>query len=206
MSSPTNRPSDNPSHAQDAALSDESLLRRVARQDRAAYELFYRRHAGQVYGLILRIVKDQAVADEVLQETFWQVWERAEQFQGDGKATAWLFQVARNRSLDQLRRQKARPQRSHPGADDEETLAQIPDVEHHSPEAELWQSLRHTHVQGALAALPDEQRICIELAYFDGLTQQQIAAQTGSSLGTIKSRMRLGLEKLEHQLRGQGYP
>ena len=184
-------------------MSDESLLKRVAMQDTAAYEALYARYSAQAYGLILRIVKDRAIADEVLQEAYWQVWQRAGQFQGRGKAAAWLFQIMRHRSLDQLRRQRARPQK---GATESDELEQFADSAERTPEATLWRSMRQEHVQHALGALPAEQRQCIELAYFEGLTQQRISDATGMSLGTVKSRLRLGMEKLEHLLRGQGYP
>ena len=192
-----------PTAEEQQAQSDELLLQRIAQRDGDAYELFYRRHAGQAYGLILQIVKNRGAADEVLQETFWQVWERADQFQGRGRAVAWFFQIARNRSLDHLRRQKARPQTPSGASSD---LAAVAGADDRTPESELWATLRRTHVAEALAQIPGEQMICLRMAYFDGKTQQEIASELDASLGTVKSRLRLGLEKLEHLLRGQGYP
>ncbi|MCB0045147.1 MAG: sigma-70 family RNA polymerase sigma factor [Caldilineaceae bacterium] len=178
-------------------------MRAIARQDQDAYALFYQRHAGQAYGLILQIVKDRAGADEVLQEAFWQLWERAEQFEERGSALAWFFQIARNRSLDYLRRQKARPQTTGDGAVE---LADAAGGDQRTPESELWLSLRSDHIRAALAQIPSDQMTPLQMAYFDGKTQQQIAQELGVSLGTVKSRLRLGLEKLEHLLRAQGYP
>src|SRR5919108_3098677 len=92
--------------------SDEALLQLIAQQDAAALEMLYDRYAQTIYNLIKRIVQDSAIADELLQETFWQVWQACGQgqFRGEGVALAWLCRIARNKSLDQLRRQKARPQ------------------------------------------------------------------------------------------------
>ena len=94
--------------------SDEALLRLVAQRNSAALEVLYDRHAQTIYNLITRIVRDPAAADDLLQDTFWQVWQAGDQsqFRGEGAAVAWLFRVARNKSLDHLRRQKARPQRT----------------------------------------------------------------------------------------------
>ncbi|MCB9159238.1 MAG: sigma-70 family RNA polymerase sigma factor [Caldilineaceae bacterium] len=185
---------------QDSA--DDVLLRRIAEQDVAAYEEFYRRYAAQAYGVIVRIVHERAVADELLQEVFWQVWRSAAQYRG-GNGAAWLMQIARNRSLDQLRRRQARPALQ--DAPDR-VVEELAGRDETTPDALFELAARRAHVKSALAQIPPEQRVCIELAYFEGLTHQQIATQTGVAAGTIKSRLRLGLEKLEHLLRGQGYP
>ncbi|MCB0160792.1 MAG: sigma-70 family RNA polymerase sigma factor, partial [Caldilineaceae bacterium] len=116
---------------------------------------------------------------------------------------AWLMQIARNRSLDQLRRRQARPMIQ--DAPDQ-IVEELAGRDATTPDALFELTARRAHVKSALAQIPAEQRVCIELAYFEGLTHQQIAAQTGVAAGTIKSRLRLGLEKLEHLLRGQGYP
>lgn len=184
--------------------SDEQLLRLVGQGEVAAYEIFYDRHAQAVYSLLLRIVRDRAVADELLQETFWQVWRSAESYRGSGAAAAWLLRVARNRALDELRRQKARSQRQHVD------LTEVEGVAHGSGSGatppDLQRHLDQQQVQQALATLPDDQRACLELGYFDGLTHREIAEQLNLPAGTVKSRMRLALEKLERLLRGQGYP
>ena len=95
-------------------VSDETLLRLVARQNSAAYETFYDRHTTAVYSLILRIIRQPTRAEELLQETFWQVWRNAATYRGEGAALAWLLRIARNRALDELRRQKVRPQVAEP--------------------------------------------------------------------------------------------
>jgi RNA polymerase sigma-70 factor, ECF subfamily len=184
------------------SLSDEALLARILRQDSAALELLYDRHAQTVYSLLLRIVRDQAVAEELLQETFFQVWSKAEQFQGSGAVAAWLYRIARNKALDQLRRQKVRPQVA-PGEQDalEDVAAPAQDVE-----LQVDQIWNRQHIRQALAQIPEEQRICLEMAYFDGMSQRQISDYTRTPIGTIKTRIRMGMNRLERLLRAVGYP
>jgi RNA polymerase sigma-70 factor (ECF subfamily) len=187
--------------------SDEFLLRLIAQKDSEALEAFYDRHAQVTYNLIVRIVRDQAVADEILQETFWQVWQKASGFSGRGSPAAWLYRIARNKSLDHLRRQKARPQLL-------ETLSQ------EDKEGEPWDRLAtaqtdveqaterqwdYEYLQHALAEIPGEQRFCLELAYFDGMSQRQIAQHIDIPLGTVKTRLRIGLQKLQRILQAAGY-
>jgi RNA polymerase sigma-70 factor (ECF subfamily) len=184
---------------------DESLLGLIARHDADALAALYDRHAQTVYNMIARIVHEPATADEVLQDTFWQVWQKASEFHGGGAAAAWLYRIARNKSLDQLRRQKARPQ---PLTTDESgeqsvwaTLAAVgAEVERITEHA--W---RRQHVREALTSLPADQRLCLELAYFEGMSQRQIAEYTATPVGTVKTRVRMGLEKLERILRAAGY-
>lgn len=186
----------------DGRVADEQLLHLVSQGSVDAYETFYERYAQTAYRLILRIVHDPALADELLQETFWQVWRNAVGYQGTGAAAAWLLRIARNRALDELRRQKARP--SIQSVFDPN--GEYPETATSSVEMDAEQRWHQTQVQQALAEVPGEQRVCLELAYFDGLTQQEIASQLAVPLGTVKSRMRIGLEKLERLLRRVGYP
>ena len=183
--------------------SDEQLLRLVAQGEVAAYELFYDRHAQTVYSLLVRIVRERAIADELLQETFWQVWRSAESYRGNGAAAAWLLRIARNRALDELRRQKARPQWV---GDDAAHVDHEFQRQGGAAGQDLQRHLDQRQVQQALATLPADQRTCLELGYFDGLTHREIAEQLDLPAGTVKSRMRLALEKMERLLRGQGYP
>jgi RNA polymerase sigma-70 factor (ECF subfamily) len=179
--------------------SDEALLYLVAQRNLAAYDLLYRRHAQVVFNLIARIVRDQATAEDLLQEVFWQIWENANQYRGSGAALAWMMRVARNRSLDQLRRQRARPPLLSNDAAEVEHVADAS-----TTEEAVEVKMRRAQVQRALESIPEDQRICLELAYFDGLSQREIAEQTNMALGTIKSRIRIGLEKVERVLRGSG--
>ena len=187
-------------------LSDEILLQKIAQQDAAALEMLYDRHAQTVANLIGRIVRDTAITDELLQETFWQVWQQADRYRGEGSAAAWLYRIARNKSLDQLRRKKARPQpvETRNEVDEQAVWAHIAD-EGAEVEPVVEQRRDSQTVHQALREIPDEQRQCLELAYFDGLSQRQIAEATATPLGTVKTRIKMGMQKLERFLRAKGY-
>jgi RNA polymerase sigma-70 factor (ECF subfamily) len=194
-----------------AQVTDETLLQRVAQQDTAAYEVFYDRHTKAVYSLILRIVRQPARAEELLQETFWQVWRNASAYRGEGAAMAWLMRVARNRALDDLRRQKARPQVAEQIMDRQTAEPLERAIAANTPSEDVVETTvtrrwNQQQVQRALAEIPADQRICLELNYFDGLSQREIAEHLNLPVGTIKSRMRIGMEKLEYQLRSVGFP
>jgi RNA polymerase sigma-70 factor, ECF subfamily len=183
-------------------LSDEQLMARVARGDTAAHEALYDRYCSAVMGLSLRITGDRAAAEEIVQETFWRVWRKADSFQAQrGAFTSWFFSIVRNLSIDVLRRRRMQ---ARPTSEPEEIVEQIPD-----PAADVaevaWLGIRHRQVQAAIATLPLEQRDVIEWAYFRGMTHQEIAQTTGEPLGTIHTRARLGLQKLREALQIQGF-
>lgn len=183
---------------------DEHLLTLVALQDVAAYEILYDRHASTIYGLILRIVNDARIAEELLQDVFWHIWRDAEQFDNSGAARAWMFRIGRNRSLDELRRRKARPQ-----VDERveiEDAHRSAGTEQASAESEAEYQLNRRDIQMAMDDLPPEQRACVELAYFEGLSHSEIMGKLDIPIGTVKSRLRIGMEKLERSLRRVGYP
>jgi RNA polymerase sigma-70 factor, ECF subfamily len=190
-------------HVAAAQNTDETLLQSIARHDVEALELLYARYAQTTYNVIMRIVRDSSVAEEVLQDTFWQVWRKAGEFRG-GVAAAWLFRIARNKSLDQLRRQKSRAQAEVAGLPDEQSGWSPAITIDFSVEQAAEQAWRRQHVRRALGDIPTEQRRCLELAYFEGMTQREIADRDGMPVGTIKTRIRLGLEKLERVLRAAG--
>jgi RNA polymerase sigma-70 factor (ECF subfamily) len=178
---------------------DETLLRLIAQHDPNALSALYERHAQTIYNVAMHIVRDATAADEILQDTFWQVWQKAADFSNTGSGAAWLYRIARNKSLDQLRRRKARPEAIATSQllDSHAALATEPrPVEQATEQAWQQQQVRH-----ALASLPDEQRLCLELVYFEGLSHRQIAEQTQSPIGTVKTRVRMGLEKLARLLR-----
>jgi len=181
---------------------DDILLQLVHRKDARAYEALYDRHAQVVYNLLMRIVRDGHTAEELLQEVFWLVWQKAEQYEGAGAVAAWLYRIARNRALDHLRQQRTRPRAA---AHETEALERVPRLFVSSAESEVEQSWRRQQVMQALEGIPGEQRLCLELAYFEGMSQREIAEQTRIPLGTIKTRMRIALEKLERSLRAVGY-
>lgn len=186
--------------------SDEELLELIVGHDVKALEELYDRHSQTIYNLIMRIVKEPGVAQNLLQETFWQVWKKAGGFKGRGVAAAWLYRIARNKSLDQLRRRKARPQSVDKPIEEHFGLSQPNDnVNLTSVEIQVQQKLYREEVRQALNQIPTEQRLCLELAYFDGMSQSEIAKKTNTPLGTIKTRVRMGLKKLERLLRASGY-
>ena len=182
--------------------SDEMLLQLVNGKDLWAYEILYERHAQSLYSLLIRIVREPTTAEELLQETFWQIWQKSEQYSEKGSVAAWLHRIARNKGLDQLRYIKARPSTTN----DLGTVEQSTAHAFASAEQAVEQRLKQQHVVQALESIPSEQRVCLELAYFEGMSQREIAEHTSTPLGTIKTRMRIGLEKVERLLRASGYP
>ena len=179
---------------------DETLAVQVARGDQAALEALYDRYASIVMGIALKIIGDQAVAEDILQETFWRVWQSAETYQSQlGTFTGWLFRIARNLAIDAYRRRNVRPQAILSVGDSDSVLDQTADPDVNV--AEQAQSiLMNRQLRRAVASLPGVQRQVIEMAYFFGMTRQEIAEATGEALGTIHTRARLALQKLRGEL------
>ena len=177
--------------------SDSALLDALVRRDEAALATLYDRYGGLVYTLALRIVGDRDLAGEVLQDVFLRCWDHATAFRPErGHVAAWLLGIARNRAIDLLRsrqhqaRLRERDRLPEPGTPEEPAEADVGD------DVALRQA-----VSAALAALPAGQRQAITLAYYGGLTQAEIAHRLGEPLGTIKTRMRDGMERLRRLLR-----
>jgi len=184
-------------------LSDEILVARVASGDRTALESLYEHHAAAVLGISLKIIGDRAAAEDVLQETFWRVWQSAVTYQSQrGSFTGWLFRIARNLAIDAYRRRSVRPQTIIETADANPILDQLPDPDM-DVEDQAQSNLKAQQVRNALTTLSREQRQVIEMAYFYGMTRQEIAEATGEALGTIHTRARLGLQKLRKKLEGR---
>ncbi len=184
-----------------AALRDDELMDRLAGRDLAAFEALYDRYGDLVYSVSLRVVGDTYVAEDVTQDVFVRVWRRPEQFDVQrGKFVTWLLSVARNRSIDH-RRSQARRMRHEalPSADDEEDVLPSEDSRD-DPAAATVLSDECAAVRAALDVLPAEQKLAIQLAYFGGLTQQEIANKLGQPLGTVKTRIRLGMQKMRGAL------
>lgn len=175
------------------------LLSCVARhKDEGAFSRLYDLSAPLLYGLACRMLGPGVDAEDVLQEVMLQAWNRAASFDpGKGTARVWLVVLTRSRCLDKLRRRGARRDHEAAGLDG---LAEPSDGEASALET-MEQAEARTVVRKALAALPDEQRRTLEIAYFEGLSQSEIAARTGEPLGTVKTRMRLGMMKLMELLK-----
>jgi RNA polymerase sigma-70 factor (ECF subfamily) len=186
-----------------AAPDDETLLARIADGDSRALELLYDRYARVVYALAVRMLGTGELAEDIVQETFWRVWRRSNTFQARrGQVAAWIFGIAHNLSIDELRRQRARPEQVY-DTDERPVLRDHIDPTADVVGAALEQEQRRL-ITTALEQIPGEQRQVIELAYFGGLSQSEIAARLGTPLGTVKTRVRLGLQKLRELLAAQG--
>ena len=175
------------------AATDGDLLQRVGTGDRDAFEALYRRYARSVFGLALRRLGDRGIAEDAVQEAFASVWRSAGTYRADrGPGAPWLYTVARNAIADRGRR---RP----------EPVSEVPDTPDHEPlpgeraEAE-WVSWR---IHSALEELPFSERQVIELAYWGGLSQTEVADFLGIPLGTVKTRTRSGLGRLAAALEGE---
>ena len=185
-----------------AAPDDRALLARVADGDSRALDMLYDRYSRVVYGVALRILGQAELAEDVVQETFWRVWRRSRTFQsGRGQVASWIFGIAHNLSVDELRRQRSRPR---PVYDTEETPV-LRDLEDDRMDvaAEAIENERGRLIGAALQQISADQREAIELAYFGGLSQSEIAERLHSPIGTIKTRIRLGLRKLRDILLAQ---
>ncbi len=174
-------------------LADEELMPRIGEKDPDAFEVFYDRHGGVAYSLAYRIVGERGAAEDVTQEAFISIWRSGARYDAArGSVRTWMLGIVRNRAIDALRSKAGRAPKL--DFDDDSILE-------HRPAAELTdtEALRREtaqEVRGALDELPGEQSKVIELAYFGGFSHSEIAGMLGVPLGTVKGRMRLGLEKI----------
>jgi RNA polymerase sigma-70 factor, ECF subfamily len=179
---------------------DAELLRAVARGDEAAFARVYDRYAPILLGLMLRILRSRAEAEDVLQEVFLQVWQQARSFDpARGRAFTWLATLARSRAIDRLRAVDSRERAAQRSAED--GLSPAAEGPRGWAEEEAMRTERAEAVRAALAELPEEQRQVLLLAYLEGMSQSEIAAAKGQPLGTVKTRTRTGLKKLSEALR-----
>ena len=178
----------------------EVLIARIATGDRDAFGRFYDAFAGPALGLIRRVLRDPSAAEDVLQEVFWQVWQEAPRYDPRrGSPVAWVLMRAKARAIDRLRSIRRREQTFVMPVN--EAVARQEDQGAGNPAVA---SEGRGFVETALARLPEAQRRVIELAFFEGLTQSEIAARLGEPLGTVKTRARLGLERLRTALNAGG--
>jgi RNA polymerase sigma-70 factor, ECF subfamily len=180
-----------------AHLSDEALISLVASSDDAALAELYDRFGRVAYGLALRILRDEALAQDAVQEAFLAVWHSADRFLAErAKASTWILTLVHRRTVDLVRREERR--RGEP-------LESAPEpVSSSTAEDEATLDFQRRVVQEALKRLPDEQREALELGYYGGLTQSELAERLGQPLGTIKSRMSAGLTRLRDLLAQAG--
>jgi RNA polymerase sigma-70 factor (ECF subfamily) len=176
---------------------DRELLQRIAKSDTEAYRALFDRYAPTALALALRLVRHRPLAEESVQEAFFEVWRGADRYEeARGSVRAWIMTLVHNRAVDALRRELAQRRR----ADD--ATAYDPPVD--DPAADIAEALdipkERARVRAALDTLPDEQRQVLELMYFDGLSQTQVADQMTIPLGTVKSRAVLAMRKLRTQL------
>lgn len=173
---------------------DESLLQAIAARQTAALGQLYDRYGRLAFSLAAGILGDSEAAEEVTQDVFLQIWNKAATYDpSQGKVISWLAGIARHRAIDLLRRRSARPE-GHAAGWEEDPFAGLPAADH--PEAQVEGALQQQRIRQALAALPAEQRQALALAYFKGYSHQQISAELNEPLGTVKTRIRLAMQKL----------
>jgi RNA polymerase sigma-70 factor (family 1) len=182
-------------------IDEVSLISRIAGQDQAALSLLYDRYSRVIYTIAYRIIGSAEESEEIVLDVFTQVWRIAKTYAPQkSRVDTWLFMLTRSRALDRIR---SRTRRHKAIAASEEALHLHSQTA--SPEEDVLVQERRTHVKTALEQLPTEQRLVLEMAYFKGLSHTQIAIATGISLGTIKTRIRLGLKKLRAALGEEWY-
>jgi RNA polymerase sigma-70 factor, ECF subfamily len=178
-------------------LADEELMPLIGEKDPEAFEVFYDRHGGVAYSLAYRIVGEKAAAEDVTQEAFISIWKSGARFdRARGSVRSWMLSIVRNRAIDALRSRAGKAPKL--TFDDDAVLEQRPSEELTDDEAMRRETAGE--IRGALGELPGEQSKVIELAYFGGFSQSEISRMLGVPLGTVKGRMRLGLEKIRGEL------
>ncbi|MGE3910030.1 MAG: RNA polymerase sigma factor [Chloroflexota bacterium] len=176
-------------------LADEVLAERLSNGDVSALEQLYERHSRAVFSLSLKLLSEREAAEEIVQETFLKLWQRPDAYSPSrGRLIAWLLGVAHHRAIDRLRRRRLEQRY---GASQQ---ALEPIVSDRDPVDDVLQSLSGEAVGRALRELPTAQRVAVELAYLRGMTQVEIANALGEPLGTIKTRLRLAMQKLRGSL------
>lgn len=184
------------------AATDEQLVEALEIRDERALETLYDRHGDYVYSVCLRMVGDVQLAEDLSQEVFLRLWRRPDLFDvSRGRFLTWLLSVARNRAIDERRSRGRRFRFETPPSVNAEEMLELAPTDEERDVAVV--SEERVVVQKALAALPPEQRLAIQLAYFGGYTQQEIAQGLHQPLGTVKTRIRLGLQKLRTLLMEQ---
>ena len=181
---------------------DDALVRRMAEGDEQALGVLYDRWQAVVHGVVSRMLRQADDVEDVVEETFWQAWRQASRFdRSRGAVQTWLLTIARSRALDRVRSLRRRREEPLEGDDGQVVMQQTAEGD---PGLDAEASERRTIVVAALAGASAEQREALELGYFGGLSQTEIAERTGQPLGTVKTRMRLAMQKLRGQLQVLG--
>jgi RNA polymerase sigma-70 factor, ECF subfamily len=184
-----------------STLDDVELIGLIVRSEPAALSQLYDRYSRLVFSIAYSLVGDYATTEEITQDVFIRVWERASQYRSDqGKVSTWLISIARHRSIDMLRRQGVRPQ-DHTVSWAESTIDGMPSDDDPQEAAEL--SMQRQRVRAAISTLPEDQKQALALAYFNGYTHRQIAERLEQPLGTVKTRIRLAMQKLRQLLKDE---
>lgn len=179
-----------------AHLSDEAVVALVARSDQEALAELYDRFGRVAYGLALRVLRDEKLAEDAVQEAFLAAWRNADRFMPErAKAGTWLLTFVHRRAVDLVRREDRR--RTDP-------LPEAAEASGGSAEEDAWLRFERERIQAALRQLPDQQREALELAYYGGFSQSELAERLGQPVGTIKSRMFTGLARLRELLAEPG--
>jgi RNA polymerase sigma-70 factor (ECF subfamily) len=179
-----------------AHLSDEALVLMAARSEESALAELYDRYGRSAYGLALRVLRDPALAEDAVQEAFLALWNTAARFVPEkSKASTWILTLVHRRAVDVVRREQRRRA---------DTLEHAPEPSVEGADEDAWLRLQRERVQEALRLLPDAQREALELAYYGGFSQSELAERLGQPIGTIKSRMFHGLSRMRELLGESG--
>lgn len=180
------------------AAEDQALLAFIVNRQAEALSVLYDRYGRLLYSVAYHLVGNQQLAEEITLDVFRRVWEKAASYREDrASVRTWLTSMTRNRAIDILRREGVRPEHNSISWAD---LTIEPYAEGHTPETAVSQQLQKQKVHAALAELPEEQQEVLVLAFFNGYSHSQIATQLAMPLGTVKTRIRLGMQKLRHTL------
>ena len=185
----------------DGAACDEALMKAIAEGNSASLSALYDRYSSILKALIIRVVHDEAEADDLLQEVFLQVWQQARNYSADkGKPLGWIVTLSRRRAIDRLRKRQAycRAKDRFEVTTDRQPVSWV----HNRIENDIHLEDMRAFLNMKIQALPPHQRHAIEMAFFKGMSQREIAVATETPLGTIKTRLELGLRKLSESIRG----
>jgi RNA polymerase sigma-70 factor (ECF subfamily) len=183
-------------------LDDGTLLNLIAHAEEDALSELYDRYSNLVYSVAMNAMSDQALAEEITQDVFVRVWERAATYRSEqGNVATWMASIARNRAIDIYRHNQARGRNLNISW---ETIDSLEPPASQNVEAEVDLAQRVQHVRWAVAQLPEDQRLALGLAYFQGLTHPEIAQRLGEPLGTVKTRIRLAMLKLRDLIQVDG--